>query len=80
MPPRTAPKTADRREQADGRLADAACLAGFDGPRAAAEAALPEAERARPRRRADAWRAERAAISPPAAAYTLNGVTIRPTR
>ncbi|TDC08209.1 SMC family ATPase, partial [Streptomyces sp. 8K308] len=60
---RAAQETADRRKQADGRLADAAYQAGFDSPRAAAEAALPEVERARLRRRVDAWLAERAAVA-----------------
>ncbi|TDC75753.1 SbcC/MukB-like Walker B domain-containing protein, partial [Streptomyces hainanensis] len=60
---RLAEETADRRKQADAGLADAAYRAGFDTPRAAAEAALPATERALLRRRVDAREAERAALA-----------------
>ncbi|MGP4110345.1 AAA family ATPase [Streptomyces sp. 4N509B] len=60
---RLAEETADRLKQADGALADAAFRAGFDTPRAAADAVLGAAEQEAARRRLDAWQAEEAAVA-----------------
>ncbi|MDO0928782.1 SMC family ATPase [Streptomyces sp. TG1A-8] len=49
-------------KDADARLADAAYRAGFDTPRAAADALLDDADRRELQRRLDAWQAEEAAV------------------
>ncbi|MET9483908.1 SMC family ATPase [Streptomyces sp. NPDC006638] len=55
--------TAARLKEADDRLADAAFRAGFDTPRAAAEALLSETDRRALQRRIDLWQAEAAAVA-----------------
>ncbi|MEF9902461.1 SMC family ATPase [Streptomyces sp. P9-A2] len=59
---RLAEGTAQRLKQADARLADAAFRAGFDTPRAAAEALLDAATRRALQHRLDAWQQEEAAV------------------
>ncbi|MFE9926093.1 AAA family ATPase [Streptomyces sp. NPDC005774] len=60
---RLAEGTAQRLKQADARLADAAFRAGFDTPRAAAEALLDTTTRRALQHRLDAWQQEEAAVS-----------------
>ncbi|MDT0347395.1 SMC family ATPase [Streptomyces litchfieldiae] len=60
---RAAEETADRLKQADARAADAAYRAGFDTPRAAAEALLDPARQRALQDRLDAWAAEETAIA-----------------
>lgn len=60
---RAAEAAAQRLKEADGRLADAAYRAGFATPDAAAAALLDDAVRRDLQRRADAWRAEAAAVA-----------------
>ncbi|WP_093802001.1 AAA family ATPase [Streptomyces sp. Wb2n-11] len=55
--------TAQRLKEADDRLADAAFKAGFDTPRAAAEALLAEAEQRGLQHRIDDWQREQAAVA-----------------
>ncbi|MGX1883077.1 AAA family ATPase [Streptomyces sp. NPDC055287] len=55
--------TAQRLKEADDRLADAAFRAGFDTPRAAAQALLGDAEQRDVQRSIDAWRHEQAAVA-----------------
>lgn len=59
---RVADDTAQRLKDADARLADAAFRAGFDTPRAAAEAMLDDARHRELQHRIDAWRNEEAAV------------------
>lgn len=59
---RVADDTAQRLKDADARLADAAFRAGFDTPRAAAEAMLDDARHSELQHRIDAWRNEEAAV------------------
>ncbi|MER7737101.1 SMC family ATPase [Streptomyces sp. NPDC096538] len=59
---RTAEAAARRLKDADARLADAAFRAGFDTPRAAADALLDDAAHRDLQRRLDAWHDEEAAV------------------
>ncbi|NEA78970.1 SMC family ATPase, partial [Actinospica acidiphila] len=59
---RTAEEAARRLKDADARLADAAFRAGFDTPRAAAEALLDDDAHRQLQRRLDAWHDEEAAV------------------
>ncbi|MFI7388185.1 AAA family ATPase [Streptomyces sp. NPDC049813] len=59
---RAVESTATRLKDADARLADAAFRAGFDTPRAAAEALVDDAEHRALQHRLDAWQSERAAV------------------
>lgn len=59
---RVAEDTAQRLKDADARLADAAYRAGFDTPRAAADALVDDAEHRELQRRLDAWQSEEAAV------------------
>ncbi|MFD0313553.1 AAA family ATPase [Streptomyces flavalbus] len=59
---RTAEDTAQRLKDADARLADAAYRAGFDTPRAAADALLDDAAHRELQRRLDDWQTEQAAV------------------
>ncbi|MFC9949805.1 AAA family ATPase [Streptomyces prasinus] len=59
---RLAEGTAQRLKHADSRLADAAFRAGFDTPRAAAEALLDPADHRALQHRLDAWQQEEAAV------------------
>ncbi|MEU0577197.1 SMC family ATPase [Streptomyces griseoincarnatus] len=59
---RTAEEAARRLKDADARLADAAFRAGFDTPRAAAEALLDDDAHRKLQRRLDAWHDEEAAV------------------
>ncbi|MFF2330835.1 MULTISPECIES: AAA family ATPase [unclassified Streptomyces] len=52
-----------RRKEADGRLAEAAFRAGFDTPKAAAEALLTDAGQHELQRLVDAWQSEAAAVA-----------------
>ncbi|MGW0962680.1 AAA family ATPase [Streptomyces gelaticus] len=54
---------AQRRKEADDRLADAAFRAGFDTPQAAAEALLDDAAQRELQRLIDAWQSEAAAVA-----------------
>ncbi|MFF8914150.1 AAA family ATPase [Streptomyces sp. NPDC015032] len=54
---------AQRRKEADGRLADAAFRAGFDTPQAAAATLLTDAEQRGLQRLIDAWQSEAAAVA-----------------
>ncbi|MER6104075.1 SMC family ATPase [Streptomyces sp. NPDC001832] len=54
---------AQRRKEADGRLADAAFRAGFDTPQAAAATLLTDAEQRGLQRLVDAWQSEAAAVA-----------------
>jgi exonuclease SbcC len=58
-----AEESAARLKEADARLSDAAFKAGFDTTDAAADAVLPEYERAALQRRMDAWQAEEATLA-----------------
>ncbi|WP_128377045.1 AAA family ATPase [Streptomyces cavernae] len=66
---RTAQDVAQRLKDADARLADAAFRAGFDTPRAAAEALLDDAAHRELQRRLDAWQSEEAAVRSVLAEY-----------
>ncbi|MFE0952761.1 SMC family ATPase, partial [Streptomyces mutabilis] len=59
---RVAEDTAQRLKDADARLADAAFRAGFDTPRAAADALLDDDAHRQLQRRLDAWHDEEAAV------------------
>ncbi|MXM64149.1 AAA family ATPase [Streptomyces sp. HUCO-GS316] len=59
---RAAEDTAQRLKDADARLADAAFRAGFDTPRAAADALLDDAAHRDLQRRLDVWQSEEAAV------------------
>ncbi|MFD3579942.1 AAA family ATPase [Streptomyces sp. NPDC058644] len=59
---RVADDTAQRLKDADARLADAAFRAGFDTPRAAAEALLDDAHHRELQHRIDEWQNEEAAV------------------
>lgn len=59
---RVADDTAQRLKDADARLADAAFRAGFDTPRAAAEALLDDARHRELQHGIDAWQNEEAAV------------------
>ncbi|ELP65181.1 AAA family ATPase [Streptomyces turgidiscabies] len=59
---RVAEDTAQRLKDADARLADAAYRAGFETPRAAADALLDDAAHRELQRRLDAWQSEEAAV------------------
>ncbi|MFG2503177.1 AAA family ATPase [Streptomyces sp. NPDC048441] len=59
---RVADDTAQRLKDADARLADAAFRAGFDTPRAAAEALLDDARHRELQHRIDEWQNEEAAV------------------
>ncbi|OAH16120.1 AAA family ATPase [Streptomyces jeddahensis] len=59
---RIAEETAQRRKDADARLADAAFRAGFDTPEAAAAALLDDAQHRELQHRIDAWQHEEAAV------------------
>ena len=59
---RAAEDTAQRLKDADARLADAAYRAGFDTPRAAADALLDDAAQRELQHRLDAWQTEEAAV------------------
>lgn len=59
---RTAHSCAQRLKEADAGLSDAACRAGFDTPRAAAEALLEDDAWRALQRRLDEWQAESAAV------------------
>ncbi|WP_327276532.1 SMC family ATPase [Streptomyces sp. NBC_01224] len=54
---------AQRRKEADGRLADAAFRAGFDTPQAAAATLLTDTEQRELQRLIDAWQCEAAAVA-----------------
>ncbi|WP_406252126.1 SMC family ATPase [Streptomyces atratus] len=54
---------AQRRKEADDRLADAAFRAGFDTPQAAAETLLDDAAQRELQRLVDAWQSEAAAVA-----------------
>ncbi|MFG2631232.1 AAA family ATPase [Streptomyces sp. NPDC048473] len=54
---------AQRRKEADGRLADAAFRAGFDTPQAAAATLLTDAQQRELQRLVDAWQSESAAVA-----------------
>ncbi|MEV6730520.1 SMC family ATPase [Streptomyces sp. NPDC051364] len=60
---RRAEDTAARLKEADAQLADAAFKAGFDTIEAAADAVLPDYERAALQRRLDTWQAEEAMLA-----------------
>ncbi|MFG2294263.1 AAA family ATPase [Streptomyces sp. NPDC048603] len=60
---RRAEAAAQRLKEADDQLADAVFKAGFDTTGQAAEALLPEDERAALQRRTDAWQAEEALLA-----------------
>ncbi|MFJ5773776.1 AAA family ATPase [Streptomyces sp. NPDC093094] len=59
---RAAEEAAQRLKEADARLADAAFRAGFDTPRAAADALLDDAAQRELQRRLETWRHEEAAV------------------
>ncbi|MEU6575732.1 SMC family ATPase [Streptomyces sp. NPDC046805] len=59
---RVAEDTAQRLKDADARLADAAYRAGFDTPRAAADALLDDSAHRELQHRLDAWQSEEAAV------------------
>lgn len=59
---RAAEDAAQRLKDADARLADAAYRAGFDTPRAAADALLDDAGHRALQHRLDAWQSEEAAV------------------
>ncbi|CAL9363110.1 hypothetical protein SUDANB58_00697 [Streptomyces sp. enrichment culture] len=59
---RAAEDAAQRLKDADARLADAAYRAGFDTPRAAADALLDDTAHRALRRRLDEWQTEEAAV------------------
>ncbi|MFJ2832360.1 AAA family ATPase [Streptomyces sp. NPDC087263] len=59
---RAAEDTAQRLKDADARLADAAFRAGFDTPRAAADALLDDTAHRELQRQLDAWQSEEAAV------------------
>nr|WP_203690587.1 SMC family ATPase [Streptomyces sp. SID12488] len=59
---RAAEDTAQRLKDADARLADAAYRAGFDTPRAAADALLDDAAHRELQRQLDDWQSEEAAV------------------
>ncbi|MFE1439975.1 AAA family ATPase [Streptomyces sp. NPDC058739] len=59
---RAAEDAAQRLKDADARLADAAFKAGFDTPRAAADALLDDAAHRELQHRLDAWQQEEAAV------------------
>ncbi|MFJ6744089.1 AAA family ATPase [Streptomyces sp. NPDC091279] len=59
---RAATDTAQRLKDADARLADAAFRAGFDTPRAAADALLDDTAHRELQRRLDAWQSEEATV------------------
>ncbi|MFJ5265390.1 AAA family ATPase [Streptomyces sp. NPDC088387] len=59
---RAAEDSAQRLKDADARLADAAFRAGFDTPRAAADALLDDAAHRDLQRRLDAWQTEEGAV------------------
>ncbi|MDQ0797694.1 SMC family ATPase [Streptomyces sp. B1I3] len=56
-------RAAERRKEADGRLADAAFRAGFDTPQAAAAKLLSDTAQRELQHRIDAWQAEAAAVA-----------------
>ncbi|MDF6041121.1 SMC family ATPase [Streptomyces sp. JH14] len=56
-------EAAQRRKEADGRLADAAFRAGFDTPQAAAATLLTASEQRELQHLIDAWQAEAAAVA-----------------
>ncbi|MGW8885361.1 AAA family ATPase [Streptomyces sp. NPDC055749] len=60
---RTEQSAAQRRKEADDRLADAAFKAGFDTPDAAAATLLTDAGQRELQHRIDAWQAEAAAVA-----------------
>ncbi|SEP88728.1 exonuclease SbcC [Streptomyces sp. yr375] len=59
---RAAEESAERLKAADGRLDEAAFRAGFDTPRAAADALLDDTAHRELQRRLDAWQSEEAAV------------------
>ncbi|MFE8013607.1 AAA family ATPase [Streptomyces antibioticus] len=59
---RAAEESAARLKDADGRLDEAAFRAGFDTPRAAADALLDDTAHRELQRRLDAWQSEEAAV------------------
>ncbi|MGW1323369.1 AAA family ATPase [Streptomyces antibioticus] len=59
---RAAEDSAERLKAADGRLDEAAFRAGFDTPRAAADALLDDTAHRELQRRLDAWQSEEAAV------------------
>ncbi|MFI5793865.1 AAA family ATPase [Streptomyces sp. NPDC051677] len=59
---RVAEESAERLKAADGRLDEAAFRAGFDTPRAAADALLDDTAHRELQRRLDAWQSEEAAV------------------
>ncbi|MEU7419219.1 AAA family ATPase [Streptomyces antibioticus] len=59
---RAAEDSAERLKVADGRLDEAAFRAGFDTPRAAADALLDDTAHRELQRRLDAWQSEEAAV------------------
>ncbi|MFF8195421.1 AAA family ATPase [Streptomyces bobili] len=59
---RAAEESAGRLKAADGRLDEAAFRAGFDTPRAAADALLDDAAHRELQHRLDAWQSEEAAV------------------
>ncbi|MGK5532460.1 AAA family ATPase [Streptomyces sp. URMC 129] len=75
---RAAEEATDRLKQADDRLADAAYRAGFDTPRAAADAALDRARQRELQHRLDAWQAEEAAVAAALADPRATAAAARP--
>ncbi|WP_329214711.1 SMC family ATPase [Streptomyces sp. NBC_01485] len=59
---RAAEESAERLKAADGRLDEAAFRAGFDTPRAAADALLDDTAHRELQRRLDSWQSEEAAV------------------
>ncbi|WP_327174458.1 SMC family ATPase [Streptomyces sp. NBC_01335] len=60
---RTEQSAAERRKEADGRLADAAFRAGFDTPQAAVATLLDRAAQRQLQNRIDVWQAEAATVA-----------------
>lgn len=75
---RGAHDTAQRLKDADARLADAAFRAGFDTPRAAADALLDAAAHRELQRRLDAWQSEETAVRSVLAEYDTATAAGRP--
>ncbi|GAA3016247.1 AAA family ATPase [Streptomyces fulvorobeus] len=75
---RTEEDAAQRRKEADDRLADAAFKAGFDTPEAAAETLLTDAGHRELQHRIDAWQAEAAAVADRLAEQDARAAAERP--
>ncbi|MGP3638301.1 SbcC/MukB-like Walker B domain-containing protein, partial [Streptomyces sp. 24-1644] len=75
---RTEQSAAQRRKEADDRVADAAFKAGFDTPDAAAATLLTDAGQRRLQHRIDAWQAEAAAVADRLAEQDARAAAERP--